>query len=97
MAVFFVGVDADASRAQRDAFTTYLRNQPRVAFWHHISHTWLISTSSPDFTAATFRLKLRQLMPDITTIVVKAEPQNYATYSSKTGHKWLQKHIGRRE
>ena len=95
MTVFFVGVDADATKVQRDAFTMYLRKQP-VGFWHHVSHSWLISTSSPNFTAATFRQKLQQLMPGITTVVVKAVPQDYATYSPKTGHKWLQNYIGGR-
>lgn len=95
MAVFFVTVDGDATRAQRDAFTNYLLEQ-KWGFWHHISNSWLVVDALNKCTAASIRDEIMKLMPRVSTIIVEATPTDYAGYSSKTGHEWLRQCITRR-
>lgn len=92
MAVFFVTVDDDATRAQRDAFTNYVRKQ-EWGFWHHVSNSWLIVDSSNRCTAAQLREKVKELMPKVSMIAIKVEPQDYATFSRKSGFQWLRKYL----
>ena len=93
MAFFFVGVDHDATREQRDTFTNYLRDSP-AGFWHHISHSWLIVDSSEEVTAENLRDKLCEFMPNINTVVIMATPEDFAAFSPESSHKWLDKYLG---
>lgn len=92
MAVFFVAVDDDATKVQRDAFTNYVR-QKKWGFWHHTSSAWLIVDSLNRCTATEIRDKAMQLMPSVTTIALEIDPKDYAAFGPKVGHEWLRKYI----
>ena len=90
MKTFLVAVDQDATTAQRDAFTNYLRQHPTAGFWHDISSTWVIVERRPGaLTAVSLRDKVMELMPKVTHLVIEMNPITYAAYSPETGHKWL--------
>lgn len=86
---FVVLVDGDASVSQRDAFTAYVRS--RFGFWHHISHGWLISTSSPDISAAILRDKVKELMPNIVQLVIQVSPVTWSGFFAPTAGDWIRK------
>ena len=91
---FVVGVDGDATRAERDAFTQYLQSErPGLGLWHHVSHVWLILDPNGHLNPTLLRDKLVQLMPKRHTIVLQISPETFAAYSPTSGHKWLQDYM----
>lgn len=87
-ACFVVLVDGDATVAQRDAFTAYLRDS-RAGFWHHVSHGWLITTFHTDMTAKALRDKVRELMPTVVHLVIQVNPVTWSgAFKSKAGD-WM--------
>ena len=90
--LFMVSIDDNATTEQRDAVTTYV-NQLHVTggvgFWHHLTSTWLIADPRAVLTTAELRDKLLELMPGVSTMVVRVAPAEWATSSQVSGHKWL--------
>ena len=90
--LFVVSVDDNATLAQRDAFTAYVRGLHKaigVGFWHHLTSTWLITDPRKALTAGVLRDKVNELMPNVNVVVVSTTQADWAASAPKSGHAWL--------
>jgi hypothetical protein len=88
---FVVLVDADATTAQRDAFTKYLRDAPG-GFWHHVSHGWLIVNAGGQHDAISLRNKAKEFMPSAVHLVLEVEPVTWAGFFKTQAGDWIRKY-----
>ena len=94
--LFIVNVDSEATKDQRDAFTTFLRSKhSNGGCWHHLPFTWLIADPVGALKAVALRDRLKVMMPGVTTLVVEVAPQDWATLGSKSAQGWLEKYLTR--
>ena len=91
--MYIVNVDADATQAQRDSFTKYLRDQ-RLGFWHHIVFSWIVTDIQGKTNVRQMRDQVRALMPDVRSLIVQITPHAYAGRSPKAGHEWTRNFLG---
>lgn len=88
--LFIVSVD-DATKEQRNAFTSALRTKHKgCGFWHHIENTWIIIDPTGELKASPLSDEILSLMPKATIMVLQAKPLDYSAYAPVAGHKWLE-------
>ena len=91
--LFFVAIDDDATKEQRDSFTALLRDLAHVGFWHHTIHAWLIIDTTGELSCSKLRTQLTELMPTVTVIAIQVTPVNWSAFAPKRSFEWLHKHL----
>lgn len=88
--VFVLVVDVDATQAERDAFTNWLRvTKPGVGFWHHLANAWIIVDPRGRFTPSTLQQKANELIPKANKLVFQVEESSWIAFAPTDSHQWL--------
>lgn len=89
----FVIIVEDATKTQRDAFTSWLKESP-YGFWHYITTMWIVADSKGEMDATSWREKAHEFMPNATIISLQLEGvRDWACMAPEKSFGWLEKHM----
>ena len=91
--LFSVAVDGIATSQQRDAFTRALMANKAIGFWHHLSHSWLITDPTGILTAATLSNLISSHMPTVPHMIIEGPTRDYKGLVNQNGHGWLHQNL----
>jgi hypothetical protein len=85
----FVVVVDDATKAEQDVVTNWLKTTP-LEFWHYLSDLWLVADGQDQHTTITIRDQLKALLPQKTVLILTIDQaEAWAARGPVEKFKWL--------
>ena len=89
---FLLLVDGDATEAERDAITEYVRglHAEGGGWWHQLTHSWLLHTPDTAFDPGLLRDQISERAPTAGCLVMEVQPVGWASHNTASANHWLQ-------
>lgn len=84
----FVLIIDNATKEQQNVVTNYFKEM--LGYWHWFSDAWLLTDANSQWSVASIRDKVQELIPGVDMIVLRVESDNdWAGFGQKNKFEWL--------